>query len=233
MESSRTSVAIQDSVRGFTLVEMMVVLAIISVITGIALLGQSTFNRSLLLTNTAYTVALSIREMQTLGLSSRAFNSVQNAGYGINLNRNTPASYILFADISNTPSPIPSNCVTGTAGTPEAKPGNCRYDTDATPDGIVQTYNFDSRFTVSRFCGRFNASTIYCSNYSAPNRLNSMDISFIRSNTETAVVGTLDSGPQPLTNAEIQISTADGQNSRYVCITRVGQVSVSLSACAL
>lgn len=212
---------------------MMVVLAIISIITAIALFGQSTFNRSLLLTNTAYTVALSIREMQTLGLSSRTFNSVQNAGYGININRNTPSSYILFADISNTPSPIPSNCVTGTAGTPEAKPGNCRYDTDASPDGIVQTYSFERGFTISRFCGRYNASTLYCSTYNPPNRLNSMDISFVRSNTETAVVGTLDSGPQPLTNAEIQITSADGSATRYVCITRVGQVSVSLSACSL
>ena len=48
--------------RGFSLIEMMVVLVIIALITTIALFGQQDFNRSLLLTDTAYTIALTARE---------------------------------------------------------------------------------------------------------------------------------------------------------------------------
>lgn len=208
---------------------MMVVLAIIAIITSIALLGQSTFNRSLLLTNTAYTVALSIREMQTLGLSSRTYNSVQNAGYGVHFDKTVPQSYILFADISKT-LPVPSNCVVGSiADAPDAKPGNCKYDTSGTPDGIVQTYAFSRGFTVTKFCGKLNPTTTYCSTDGLP--LTSLDVAFVRANTETAVNAVRSGSSVQLTTAEIYISSADGQASRAVCVNKVGQVSVALGNC--
>ena len=82
------SIAKRASVpRGFTLVEMLVVLAIIIMITAIVINGQSTYNRSILLTDTVYTVAYSIRQAQSLGLASRGTtvgaSIVSNAGYGV------------------------------------------------------------------------------------------------------------------------------------------------------
>ncbi len=216
--------------RGFTLVEMVVVLAIISVITGIALMSQSTFNRSLLLTNTAYTVALSIRQMQSLGLSSRVFDTVQNTGYGVHVAAATPESYLLFADISNTPGSIPANCVTGTPDTPEEKPGNCLYDTDGTPDGIVETFSFSRGYTISRFCGNVNTSTRYCSTDSV-SPLSALDIAFVRSNTEIAANGYRNGVWVPFVSAEIYISSADGTSERGICVSRVGQVSVTTETC--
>jgi hypothetical protein len=142
---------------------------------------------------------------------------------------NAPASYILFADISRT-LPVPANCVVGTAGTPDYKPGNCKYDTTGVADGIVQTYNFSRGFTVTRFCGKFNINTRYCSTDSGT-PLTSLDVSFVRASTETAVNAVRNGNPVQLTTAEIYITSADGQASRAVCVNKVGQVSVALASC--
>jgi hypothetical protein len=215
---------------------MIVVLAIITVITSVALLGQSDFNRTLLLTDTTYQVALSVREMQSFGLSSKRYiggaQDVQNAAYGIHIESDEPQQFILFADISRTPLPSPAlqNCITGTQDTPDEKPGNCLYDTDATPDGIVETNRFTRGFFVSEFCGYNGGNNRYCSTDTAT-PLESLDIVFVRSSTESAIHAYRGSTWEPLVSAEIYISSADETASRGICISRVGQVSITQTTC--
>lgn len=211
--------------RGFSLVEMLVVLSIIAIVTTIALLGQTTFNRSLFLTDTAYSVALSIREMQTLGLSSRVFGSVQNAGYGASFSTANLARYVLFADTTRTITP-PSNCDVGTTGAPDAKPGDCIYT--AGSDGLVETYSFGRGFTVSRFCGK-SGSTSYCSTDATP--LTDLSIVFLRNSTDTMAEGKRGGTWMPLSSAEIYIQSPDGLGTRGICVSQVGQVSVTLTTC--
>ncbi len=211
--------------RAFTLVEMLVVLSIIAVITMIALIGQGDFNRSILITDTAYTVALSLREMQTLGLSSRKFTDVQNAGYG-GYFTTTPTgrgSYILFADTYNDPgiAGVQSNCVVGTANTPEAKPGDCLYT--AGSDGIVRRYAFSRNFTVNRLCG--TAGGVRSCTYTE------LSAAFLRSSTESMMEGKIGAGSWvPLTKAEIYINSGNG-GTRGICVSQVGQISVAYNDC--
>lgn len=172
---------VTESPRGFTLVELLVVLAIITIITMVTLLSQASFNRSLLLTSTTYTVALSIREAQSLGLSSRINGGVQNAGYGVNFASSTPTAYRIFSDSLNTATK-PSWCPTGTANTPEEKPGNCRYDA-ATE--TVTTYSLNKGFSITDFCGLTSAGVKYCMS----DTLQEMDIVFLRPNTESIITG--------------------------------------------
>ncbi|HYD93202.1 MAG TPA: prepilin-type N-terminal cleavage/methylation domain-containing protein [Candidatus Paceibacterota bacterium] len=215
--------------RGFTLVEMLVVLAIITVVTTITLTGQSEFNRSLLLTDTTYTVALSLREMQTLGLSSRITGGgVQNAGYGAHFTTSPGTSYILFADTNKaSPSPL-ATCPTGGSGTPDAKPGNCVYTSS---DELFQTYNFSRGFYVSRICGKTTGSSpqTYCSDDSPA--LSSLDIVFVRSNTTDAVITGQRSGSVALSSAQIYISSADNSARRAICVSQLGQVSIAFNTC--
>lgn len=213
--------------RGFTLVEMLVVLAIITIITVITLAGQSTFNRSLLLTDTAYTLALSLREMQTLGLSSRVFASVQNAGYGGSFSANPGTSYLLFADTNRSSPGIIANCPAGVVGALDAKPGNCVYTSS---DGLVQRYDFSRGFYISRICGTTpgTSGTRYCSDTSS---LTSIDVVFVRSNTTDAVLTGQRGGSEAYAKAEIYVSSPDGEASRAICISQVGQISVAYSAC--
>lgn len=214
--------------RGFSLVEMLVVLAIITVVTVIAVTGQTTFNRSLLLADTAYTVAFSIREAQSLGLSSRTFGTIQDAGYGIRFSRSTPGSYLLFAD-STTASPgntqsglCPGHTVT--TG-PEARPGNCVYDGTGE---LVRTYSFSRGFTVASFCGTTTGGAKVCSTDSTP--LDHLDISFMRPSTDSVIMATRGSTLVKLVDAALRIRSADGVSERCVIVSKVGQIGV-ISTC--
>jgi len=220
-------------VRGFTLIEMMVVVIIITVVTLIALLGQSSFDRSMLLTDAAYNVALGAREMQTFGLSSRTFDVggstfAANIGYGMYVATTTPNSYLLYADTQRSGGAPLANCPTGTvSSSPNYKLGNCLYETTAPADGIVERFSFTRGFKVNRFCG-VSGVTTYCSTDSN-SPLTSLDIVYMRPSTDAVMTGRRQSAsPVQFSSAAIYISTADSSVTRAICFTQVGQVSVVL-----
>ena len=217
---------LEKAPRGFTLVEMLVVLLIIAIITTIALIGQSTFNRTLLLTDTAYTIALSIREAQSLGLSSRRFDDIQNPGYGVRFSSATPDTFILFADTAATLG-VPINCPVGDdPDLPDAKPGNCLYDTG---DGVVETFTFGRGYTITSFCGEDVSGVKRCSD---TGYLETLNMAFLRSDTETVINAERATGGWiELTNAELYLSEPDAEQSRSICVSKVGQVSVSQDPC--
>jgi len=210
--------------RGFTLVEMIVVLAIIVIITTIALLGQSSFNRAMVLTDTAYTVAFSVREAQSLGISSRAFGGTQDAGYGIHFANGTPTSYKLFADISpaapgDTQYPLICPGHPNVPGTnPEAKPGDCIQTLQSE---VVRTYNLNNGFRIGSFCGTRTNGTSLCSG-----ALDALDIIYLRPNTQSVITGVQGGTRTALTDATIRILSPDGLAERCIYVSKVGQVSV-------
>jgi prepilin-type N-terminal cleavage/methylation domain-containing protein len=209
--------------RGFTLVEMLVVLAIIAVLTTIVVTGQSNYNKTLLLTDTSYTVALSARQAQSYGLASRKYGNVQNAGYGLHFSNAMPGSYLFFADTTNALS-APSNCPLGTPGTLEEKPGNCRFDS---ADGVVNTYAFSRGFTVKQFCGKAGL-TRYCSTDSAP--LTTLDLVFTRPNTSTTVSGLVNGSIlTSFSCAEVTLADQSGEESRTIRFSALGEISVNQS----
>lgn len=210
--------------RGFTLVEMMVVLAIIVIITTMALLGQSSFNRSMVLTDTAYTIAFSVREAQSLGISSRAFAGTQDAGYGLQFTNLSPTTYKLFADTYPT-APGDTQYTTICPGhpnvpatNPEAKPGDCIQTLESE---VVRTYSLNNGFTISRFCGRQTNGVELCNG-----SLDSLNIMYLRPNTQSVITGVNGNIRTTLQDATIRITSPDGTAERCVYVSKVGQVSV-------
>lgn len=92
--------------KGFTILELIIVIAIMSIITAIILFNSRGLNSSILVSNTAYEISLMIREAQVYGLGVRATeNTPIGFGYsqGIHFdssvaNANT---VILFSDKDN------------------------------------------------------------------------------------------------------------------------------------
>ena len=74
LESSRGHASLSRA--GFTLIEMLVVVAIITVVTAVMFSNQSNFSSSVLLANTTYDVALSARDAETYGLGTRAAGAI-------------------------------------------------------------------------------------------------------------------------------------------------------------
>ncbi len=89
--------------RGFSFVELIVVIGIFTLIMSVALFNQSKLNNNILLTNLAYEIALLVRETQAYGIGVRATDASQgfSGGYGISFDPRTPQQMVLFNDKNN------------------------------------------------------------------------------------------------------------------------------------
>ena len=123
--------------RGFTLVEMLVVLGIFTIITTLVLARNTQFTRNIAITNLAYDVALAIREAQVFGLSVRQVPGQTgnfSAAYGMHFEQGE-STFSLFADL----------------------------DEDNQFDELseeVETFSMQDGFTIRQLCG--SASGIEC-----------------------------------------------------------------------
>ena len=89
---------------GFTLIELMVSIAIVVLVTGIVLFKYGTLNSVVLLKSQAYATALDIRQTQVAGTGVEGQNSsYRNDEYGIQFNLSTPNTYTFF---QNSPSTV-------------------------------------------------------------------------------------------------------------------------------
>lgn len=190
------------------------VLGIIATVTSIALTSQNSFNKTLILANTAYDIALSLRSAESFGLSSRALGSQANAGYGLYFNHGTPSSFLLFADISPATS---LSCVR-----PDCKPGDYLYD--AAADKRVQTYTLGNGVTVSDFCAF--SDRWQCA---STGELNSLDIVFSRPNPD-AYIRANSSSYAAYTSACLTVSSPRG-GSRFVAVAASGQILANATSC--
>lgn len=212
--------------RGFTLIELMVALAIITVITGVALSSQSSFNRTLVLANTAYDVALSLRSAQTYGIGSRAAGSLANAGYGLDFTRGAPQSFTLFADTAPAPSTSSLCHPARDPAAPDAVPGDCAYGAG---DARVTTYTLGNRILVSDFCA--SASGRWSCANSGDRALSSLDIVFARPNPDPFMSANGAYAPSAPVSAACIALSAPGGGVRFVSVAASGAINANAASC--
>jgi prepilin-type N-terminal cleavage/methylation domain-containing protein len=135
-----------SKLRGFSLVELMVSVAVVAIITSIVLTNQNQFNSSILLRNLSYDIALSIRQAQVFGLSIRSGFGVNTQGYGVHFDSENDSSYILFAD-----------------------DGDLQFDAG---DTVLDTFDIRGGNFVSKFCVHSEPSTEHCSDNGASKKIN-------------------------------------------------------------
>lgn len=212
--------------RGFTLIELLIIVGIIAALTAIIFTSQSSFNKSLILANTAYDIALALRLAETYGLGNRATAGLSNIGYGLDFNRATPASFIFFADSYPLPSTNPG-CHQATDPTaPDAQPGDCAYE--AGQDRKITSYTLGNGITVSNFCALPSGGQWACASSGG---LSSLDIVFARPNTQAFMSANgAYSTTAPVTAACLTVSSAGG-GARYVSVSTSGEITANASSC--
>jgi len=219
---------------GFTLIEMLVVLAIIGIISLVVITSQSNFNKTLLLANTAYDVALTIRSAETYGISSRVAGTSFNTGYGVHFERQSPNNtFTFFADSWPSPSSNPARCHPATdTGAPDAKPGNCVYDPQPNKDVLITTYTLGNGVTFGDLCVYTNSWSCATSHGSL---LASLDIVFIRPNPTPFMTGCTTGACSydalvPVTQACLKLVSPQG-GERFISVDSSGEIRATAASC--
>jgi len=84
--------------QGFTLIEALVMIAVISSISAILIVNWRKSEKKYQLQRTAQEVVQNIRKVQNMALSGTESNDLLPDSYGISFDASTPNSYILFGD---------------------------------------------------------------------------------------------------------------------------------------
>ena len=183
--------------RGFTLIELMAVVAIMTILTAVLLLQQQKFDSSTLLRSLAYSVALSVRQAQVYGTSVRQFDATANGfsyNYGVYFAQGDANNYYLFADVNND----------GIYQDPGEK---------------VQQFKIGSGYAIKDFCGVIDSSHQDCVSGGAINRLT---VYFKRPDPDAKFTTNVGSN---YCGAYIVLS-GPGTNTRTVKITSTGQIQI-------
>ena len=202
--------------KGFTIVELVVVVGIIAVISSIVVTGSQKFDSTILLTNLSYEIALSIREAQSAGLQVKEFKSgtasaTFNSGYGVTFYTNNAdnsvnnTDYILFADL----------ITSGSAG-------DNVYNGDSNGGSeFVKKYSTRRGNVIEKFCGVMAVSGVeQCSDSSGG--LSYLNIVFVRPNPDATFKSNTAVAYRA---AKIYLKSAENTH-RAVRIESTGQISV-------
>lgn len=217
--------------RGFSLIELLVVLGIIGVITVTVITSQNSFNKSITLVNTAYDIALTLRSAQTYGLGSRAAGGVVNTPYGLHFDTSNNKSFILFADTSPGGGNVTgANCAATDVGTPNCQPGDYVYTSgvDAAP---IQTYAIGNGLYIQDFC----AYALGAWTCKSGGSLTSLDIAFGRPDPDPNISknGSYAAPPNQATQACIVLAASNAPSGpyRYIKVVQSGEITASGTVC--
>lgn len=205
---------------GFTLVELMVTVAIFIFMTILVVANYGSFNNGTLLTSMSYDVALTLRDAQSYGLNVQGYGSsntyVYNYPYGIHFSSALGSNnqMILFADSSNN---VP-NGICDNGGTGVCTP------TQTTGDGIITAYTIARGGIVSSLCAGSGPGNACIST-------TVLDITFKRPDPNAVIVvpvsgSSCTTNASPCAYAEIKVEDAAKTSTRTIIVRSTGEIAV-------
>ena len=224
----------KNRARGFTLIELVVVVTIMLIITSVVLFNYNSFNESMLLSNFAYDMSLTIRQAQVYGVAVKEAPGLTGANqigsnvvahsnfqyaYGVHFSSlaANAGSFNLFVDNGN-----------GAGGDPDG----IFQSTGATTESL-QTFLFSRGIKIKELCVSGGVAGTGCSSTiggaSAGTAVSNLDVTFLRPNPQ-AIISALPVcdpyGGNPCTRATIIIQNAAGTMKKAIMISSTGQISV-------
>jgi prepilin-type N-terminal cleavage/methylation domain-containing protein len=211
--------------KGFTILEMLMVLAIFGIITAVVMFNYGEFNSKTIMSNMAYEVALSVRQAQVYSLSVRgeANNNNFDNNYGVYFNTSNPKDFAFFIDRAQSTSVDPNGiCDTGgiecLACESQGGGTECLEKITLTRDVTIE------RLCTSSDLNPVDEETGVCAGQDGDD-VSDLTVTFKRPNPEAIVTvgGSQISGA----SAGIVLTTSYG-NRRAIIIKPTGQISVQV-----
>ena len=207
----------KTSSRGFTLIEVMIVLVIMLIITATAVSQYLPFQSRVEYENTVLDIALNIRQFQIFGVGTKQSQTggAFSMGYGLHLHVNgdgaKPYKIVFYEDTDND----------GSYDSGDSDDMACK----ATPtdDTCIKTLTFPSNEITK--ASLTNSSGIVTT-FSVTNP-GMIDITFKRPYLDAAIVGTLDSSgvSTQYYGASLCLDLPEGGQQLKITISRTGQLS--------
>lgn len=194
--------------RGFTLIELIVSIAIFAAMTALVIAKYGSFNQNTLITDMAYDVALTVRTAQTYGVSVKSVSGgdVFTSAYGVHFDLTNKTAFTFFADANS----------------------NGIYDDGSSND--ITTYTLTKGATIGSIClGSDYDQTQTCPSGGSYTKLTSgtFDITYRRPNPDANFdVGGLPSLDTSHPVIMINVVSSDGSYIQSVVIRKNGQISV-------
>lgn len=200
--------------RGFTLVELLVTLSLFVVLTTVVLFSNSQFNGSILLTNLAYDVALTVRQAQTYGVNVREVSTgVFDKAYGVHFETTRDKQFLLFSDSDG-------------LGNDGRYNGN--WTCNSGGDECLNSYSIKRGNKISA------THVVSSSDDDCPNLtgclVKELDITFLRPDPDAkfkAKKSSSGGSVDDITEATITVTSADGGSIRKIVVNSTGQISVT------
>jgi prepilin-type N-terminal cleavage/methylation domain-containing protein len=196
-DSSHKSQITSHFSKGFTLIEIMVTVAIFAVITSVILARNSKFDDETLLQSAAYEVALSVRTAQNYGIDVLGQEGNYDSAYGVYF-PSVSSSYVLFRDVDG--------------------------DNVADEGETVETYELNRGFTIQKVCSLPDANVN--PGCESATREEGISILFKRPDPEALVYTVANGMVQDATpGALIEIASPRG-GQRFVVVLPTGQIGL-------
>lgn len=201
--------------QGFSLIELMVTVGILSLITGLVLTNHNKFGGQILLRTLAYDMALTIRQAQTYGISVRRTNESINTfstGYGMHFTSSSFTTYSMFSDTYKIVGGIPTLVLANEAG-------NSIYDTS---NENVQVFTIGRGYKIKDLCATNAAGAEVCNSVSSG--VTSLDIVFKRPEPDAEI--RINGATTPVYRQAKILLTSPRGDVRTIVVEVSGQISV-------